>query len=136
MIYSCSTQRISTTDFKIVFGQNTISRLPSIRVLVSPLLVGKPISCNKACMNNCYIFYCVVLVNCPPGTFDNNGACEKCAVGSYQDKEKQLSCKKCPADHGTLTSGARKCHGKAKILKRFNGQKSALIHDKASFNHQ
>ena len=55
-------------------------------------------------------------MNCPRGTFENNGACEKCAVGSYQDKEGQLSCKKCPADQGSLTSGAKKCLGKAKRL--------------------
>ncbi|CAB4031664.1 sushi, von Willebrand factor type A, EGF and pentraxin domain-containing 1-like, partial [Paramuricea clavata] len=47
--------------------------------------------------------------NCPAGTFYNNGACEKCPSGSYQDKEKQLSCKKCPAHQGAMESGAKEC---------------------------
>ena len=50
-----------------------------------------------------------VCANCPAGTFYSNGVCEKCQPGSYQDEEKKLSCKKCPAHQGTTTSGAKKC---------------------------
>ncbi|XP_028405616.1 sushi, von Willebrand factor type A, EGF and pentraxin domain-containing protein 1-like isoform X2 [Dendronephthya gigantea] len=49
-----------------------------------------------------------VCANCPAGTY-YNGTCEKCPVGYYQDKEKQLSCKKCSASQGTTEIGAKQC---------------------------
>nr|XP_058971506.1 sushi, von Willebrand factor type A, EGF and pentraxin domain-containing protein 1-like [Pocillopora verrucosa] len=45
---------------------------------------------------------------CPPGTYDKNGACEACAEGTFQEKTGQTDCKACPS--GTQSGkGAYKC---------------------------
>ncbi|XP_062616944.1 uncharacterized protein LOC134278660 isoform X2 [Saccostrea cucullata] len=49
-------------------------------------------------------FYCV---KCSPGRFYIDGTCEKCDFGSYQEKEGQLSCTKCPAGQTTPGRGSR-----------------------------
>ena len=38
----------------------------------------------------------MIAVECPVGTFENEGACEWCPIGQYQDKTGQTSCKDCP----------------------------------------
>ncbi|XP_054708446.1 sushi, von Willebrand factor type A, EGF and pentraxin domain-containing protein 1-like [Uloborus diversus] len=45
-----------------------------------------------------------ICLNCPPGTFkdDLENTCRDCAVATYQDKERQLSCLPCPKGHTTF----------------------------------
>lgn len=55
-----------------------------------------------------HYFLHIVTDECPPGTYDKNGACEACAEGTFQDKTGQTDCKACPS--GTQSGkGAYKC---------------------------
>ena len=70
------------------------------------------------------MYFFIIIVSCPPGSFqipvvqrelDGNGnvvqlitpQCVTCSVGYYQDEQSQTTCKKCPGNHTTLTTGAR-----------------------------
>ena len=53
-----------------------------------------------------------ILVNCPPGSHGVTGStCAQCTIDTFQDQQGQATCRSCPSDQGTLSTGAVECTG-------------------------
>ena len=60
----------------------------------------------------CLLLQLFILVNCPPGSHGVTGStCAQCTIDTFQDQQGQVTCRSCPSDQGTLSTGAVECTG-------------------------
>ena len=96
---------------------------------------SRKICCSSMCIPSSNTQPCSALVPCPPGSHkdDIKGACVPCDVGMYQDNSGQSSCKKCPLENTSTTSGAEGCFFNHGMFLSLNG--CNLCHQKNNLHN-